>query len=97
MSIVKVVGRADGDKIDLLFTTSAEFIQVSVETLGLSKEGRIGKKTIDDSDTVEPVKCSNKVVTGIFYCSHMTGGDIAGRPDQCKVVNSILLDHANVF
>ena len=91
MGIVQVVGRADGDIVNLsAIVSTAAHVNMTVEALKLRKKVCIRKVAVDDANRVVGVKRCNQIVAGGFDGLHVARGYVTGGADECEIFHVFL-------
>ena len=87
-SVVRIVGGADGEPVDLV-GRPLDFAAETVELLLFREEGTLRERGVQAAHAVEPVIGGDQVVPGVRDCFQVTGRDISGGADQCKICHNL--------
>ncbi len=89
---MQVVGRADGDVVDLRSVTGApQLVDVPVEALELREEVRVGEVAVEDADRVARVEGDDEAVAGVPDRLHVPRRDVTGSTDQREALQAVNL------
>ena len=86
MSIVKIVGRADAQIVNLLsFVFTAQLLQVPVETLEFCKEGTVWEVAIENTDGVVLIQSGNQLTARVLNRLEVSWCNVTGSAGECEV------------
>jgi hypothetical protein len=94
VGIVKIIGRANTDKVDALFASlPAQLFGMPIKPLELGKKSYIVKETVEDPHGIGLVQRGDDPVPGIPDGFHVPRRYISGRPDQGKIFHRPHITH----